>query len=108
MFRARSDAGARSNERYRRFNPPEPGCISVSALTSILLRSIIFAHMIDQHELGAEHDGKRDAWAGTSAGGALATRSPTRELRGTMRKDTEVHSGYYTEVPSALQPGSVR
>jgi len=25
-----------------------------------------------------------------------------------MRKDTEVHSGYYTEVPSVLQSGSVR
>ena len=25
-----------------------------------------------------------------------------------MRKDTEVHSGYYTEVPSVSQPGSVR
>jgi hypothetical protein len=64
----------------------------------------------DDHELGAEHDGERDAraGAGTPVNGVPDTRSPIRQARGTMRKDSEVHSGYYTEVASVLQTGSVR
>ena len=59
----------------------------------------------DDHELGAEHDGERDTGARARAPVTRLPdiRFPVRSARGTMRKDTEVHSGYYTEVASVLQ-----
>jgi hypothetical protein len=68
---------------------------------------------------GAEHDreGEARACARTAARGTGGERgsgigSPVRSIvgaaRGTMRKDTEVHSAYYTEEPSVLQAGRVR
>jgi hypothetical protein len=60
---------------------------------------------MDDHQLSAEHDGERDARAGARppAAGVTDIRSPIRQARGTIGKDTEVHSGYYTEEASVSQ-----
>ena len=86
-------------------HPGQAGGGEVQGVLDVRQRDVHDGGVEDDHELGAEHDGERDAGTGTRSpfAGAANIDSPIRQARGTMRKDTEVRSGYYTEAASVWQ-----
>ena len=106
---------AAEGQRVPVHHPGQAGRGEVQPGLDVRQRDVHDGGVENDHQLRAEHDRQCDARASARAAPCLtsgavssAIHYPVRQARGTMRKDTEVHSAYYTEGPSVLQAGRVR